>query len=109
MDGHYVGPIPPADFMKEFMPISDEEVERLPKNVNAGTEAEGVFSDWDHAVEEVELSASQAHRYFPPGTWQFKSIALLRDPRKTHEPLDDFRVRPLGPSPRGVTPFSPYH
>ncbi|KAI0688598.1 hypothetical protein BC835DRAFT_1419038 [Cytidiella melzeri] len=56
--------------------------------LNASAAAQGVLADWDHSGQ-VELSEGQAHQRFRTGTWQFMSIALLEDPLKAHEPLDD--------------------
>ncbi|KAI0686850.1 hypothetical protein BC835DRAFT_1287292, partial [Cytidiella melzeri] len=56
--------------------------------LNASAAAKGVLADWDHSGK-VKHSEGQAHQRFRTGTWQFMSIALLAEPLKAHEPLDD--------------------
>ncbi|KAK0481370.1 hypothetical protein IW261DRAFT_1606689 [Armillaria novae-zelandiae] len=48
----------------------------------------GLLNDWDMAIEIADLA--QAQQTERTGTWQFMSIALLRDMTKRHEPHDDF-------------------
>ncbi|KAI0702995.1 hypothetical protein BC835DRAFT_1410786 [Cytidiella melzeri] len=56
--------------------------------LNASTVAKGVLADWDHSGK-AKLSEGQVHQRFRTGTWQFMSIAMLADPLKAHEALDD--------------------
>ncbi|KAI0089850.1 hypothetical protein BDY19DRAFT_941111 [Irpex rosettiformis] len=46
----------------------------------------GILNDWDHAINVRE--AREGHPY-RTGTWQFMSIALLKDPMKLHSIFDD--------------------
>ncbi|KAI0087841.1 hypothetical protein BDY19DRAFT_1091345 [Irpex rosettiformis] len=53
------------------------------------TEGEvGLLGDWDHA-NETTREAGYEHQKFRTGTWAFMSIAMLEDPSKPHELLDD--------------------
>ncbi|KAI0089418.1 hypothetical protein BDY19DRAFT_942281 [Irpex rosettiformis] len=49
----------------------------------------GILVDWDHATKN-KLPTGSTYQNFRTGTWQFMSIALLRDSNKAHEILDDF-------------------
>ncbi|KAI0703015.1 hypothetical protein BC835DRAFT_1410814 [Cytidiella melzeri] len=63
-----------------------------PGNVmlSAGAAAEGILVDWDLAMNE-ELSEGQVHqRFHTVRHGKFRSIAMLADPLKAHEALDDF-------------------
>ncbi|KAH8099748.1 hypothetical protein BXZ70DRAFT_940949 [Cristinia sonorae] len=55
-------------------------------NVMVDESGSGVLNDWDHALilDENRVAASRR-----TGTWQFLSIALGSDARKTHDILDD--------------------
>ncbi|KAI0089478.1 hypothetical protein BDY19DRAFT_105654 [Irpex rosettiformis] len=50
----------------------------------------GVLTDWDHSGYEQSDSASDMPQKFRIGTWQFMSIAMLKNPGKAHTILDDF-------------------
>ncbi|KAI0703025.1 hypothetical protein BC835DRAFT_1500545, partial [Cytidiella melzeri] len=59
--------------------------------LDASVAAKGILTDWDHSgKEKLRVSDGQNHQYFRTGTWQFMSIAMLEDPKKPHEALDDF-------------------
>ncbi|KAI0766291.1 hypothetical protein BC629DRAFT_1725485 [Irpex lacteus] len=49
----------------------------------------GVLCDWDHSGAAI-LPVDAPHHTFRAGTWQFMSIAMLRDPRKAQDILDDY-------------------
>ncbi|KAH8099765.1 hypothetical protein BXZ70DRAFT_941006 [Cristinia sonorae] len=55
-------------------------------NVMVDESGSGILNDWDHALilDENRVAASRR-----TGTWQFLSIALGSDARKTHDILDD--------------------
>ncbi|KAK0481369.1 hypothetical protein IW261DRAFT_1606688 [Armillaria novae-zelandiae] len=60
---------------------------KAPKDKGDGG-GRGLLNDWDMAIEIANLT--QARQTERTGTWQFMSIALLRDRTKKHEPQDDF-------------------
>ncbi|KAI0087816.1 hypothetical protein BDY19DRAFT_1010668 [Irpex rosettiformis] len=51
----------------------------------------GLLADWDHATETESVDGYK-HQLFRTGTWPFMSIALLRDPEKPHDILDDLEA-----------------
>ncbi|KAI0771348.1 hypothetical protein BC629DRAFT_763524 [Irpex lacteus] len=57
------------------------------------TEAEkpGILVHWDHASKMKQEEKYEYHS-FRTGTWSFMSIALLKDPSKVHEILDDLEA-----------------
>ncbi|CAL1710445.1 unnamed protein product [Somion occarium] len=46
----------------------------------------GILNDWDHSRPLKATTPVFNHR---TGTWQFMSVALLKDPEKPHEVFDD--------------------
>ncbi|KAI0804831.1 hypothetical protein BC629DRAFT_1591058 [Irpex lacteus] len=51
----------------------------------------GLLGDWDHAFETRSEDGSE-RKSGRTGTWQFMSIALLEDPDKPHELIDDLEA-----------------
>ncbi|KAI0087092.1 hypothetical protein BDY19DRAFT_995175 [Irpex rosettiformis] len=51
----------------------------------------GLLGDWDHAAE-TNPEGDYKHQTFRTGTWPFMSIAMLRNPDKVHEILDDLEA-----------------
>ncbi|KAH8099739.1 hypothetical protein BXZ70DRAFT_214941 [Cristinia sonorae] len=55
-------------------------------NVMVAEDGTGILNDWDHALVIDENRQAASRR---TGTWQFLSVALVSNPKKVHDILDD--------------------